>query len=232
VDIGTSSLRVKKSYGVDADLSGTLLVSTSATISALTMAGNQTPGVDGLGSIGTNSLRYGAVYGYTGNFAGAVTMSGSTITASSTFSSDLIATTGSTYALGSSSVRWLGYFSTANVSGVLTLGSTITGDLIPTTNNTYINGSSSSYWNQIAGETVYIENSGRIRPRTGNTGSVGGSALLRFNKGWFTDMDLSGTVTAPNGNTGVSATKTVRDSAGTGTCTLIFSGGLLTGGTC
>lgn len=34
------------------------------------------------------------------------------------------------------------------------------------------------------------------------------------------------------GNAGVGATKTVRDSAGTGTCTLIFTGGILTGGTC
>lgn len=35
-----------------------------------------------------------------------------------------------------------------------------------------------------------------------------------------------------NGTAGISATKTVRDSAGTGTCTLIFTQGLLTGGTC
>lgn len=34
------------------------------------------------------------------------------------------------------------------------------------------------------------------------------------------------------GGTGVSATKTVRDSAGTGTCTLIFTYGVLTGGSC
>lgn len=34
------------------------------------------------------------------------------------------------------------------------------------------------------------------------------------------------------GNNGLSATKTVRDSAGSGTCTLIFTGGILTGGTC
>lgn len=34
------------------------------------------------------------------------------------------------------------------------------------------------------------------------------------------------------GNAGLSVTKTVRDSAGLGTCTLVFTGGLLTGGTC
>ena len=53
---------------------------------------------------------------------------------------------------------------------------------------------------------------------------------------------LSGTATIPTVNAttayqanaapGVSATKTVRDSAGTGTCTLIFTFGILTGGTC
>jgi hypothetical protein len=35
-----------------------------------------------------------------------------------------------------------------------------------------------------------------------------------------------------NGQTGQSQTITVRDSAGTGTCTLVFTGGIKTGGTC
>lgn len=35
-----------------------------------------------------------------------------------------------------------------------------------------------------------------------------------------------------NGNTGLTTTKTVRTADGLGTCTLIYSGGLLTGGTC
>lgn len=35
-----------------------------------------------------------------------------------------------------------------------------------------------------------------------------------------------------SGVLGLSATKTIRDAAGTGTCTLIFTSGLLTGGTC
>jgi len=51
------------------------------------------------------------------------------------------------------------------------------------------------------------------------------------------DITATGTVRAntgfsANGTAGVSATKTVRDAAGTGTCTLIFTFGLLTGGTC
>lgn len=57
---------------------------------------------------------------------------------------------------------------------------------------------------------------------------VGTSALTDAGAG---NMQVSGVYKAGAG-TGVSATKTVRDSAGTGTCTLIFTGGILTGGTC
>jgi hypothetical protein len=42
----------------------------------------------------------------------------------------------------------------------------------------------------------------------------------------------SGSITTVGGLATVSATKTIRNSAGTGTCTLIFTGGVLTGGTC
>jgi hypothetical protein len=116
------------------------------------------------------------------------------------------------------------------VGGVFTPQSTITGDLIPTTSNVYVNGSSSSYWNQVRSETFYVENSGRIRPTTTNTGSVGISTA-RFNKGWFTDLDITGTVTPPSG-TAFSGTKTVRASGGASDCTLTFSSGIMTGGTC
>lgn len=52
-----------------------------------------------------------------------------------------------------------------------------------------------------------------------------------------TDITGTGTVRAntafsANGATGLSATTTVRDAAGTGTCTLIFTFGIKTGGTC
>ncbi len=43
---------------------------------------------------------------------------------------------------------------------------------------------------------------------------------------------LGGPLISVNGQTPVNATKTVRDAAGTGTCTLIFTTGVLTGGTC
>lgn len=47
------------------------------------------------------------------------------------------------------------------------------------------------------------------------------SAVVRANTGF-----------SANGTAGVTATKTVRDAAGTGTCTLVFTMGLYTGGTC
>ena len=51
------------------------------------------------------------------------------------------------------------------------------------------------------------------------------------------DLTATGTVRAntafsANGTAGQSVTSTVRDAAGTGTCTLIFTFGLKTGGTC
>lgn len=51
------------------------------------------------------------------------------------------------------------------------------------------------------------------------------------------NLTATGTVRAnagfsANGTVGVTATKTVRDAAGTGTCTLVFTMGLYTGGTC
>lgn len=186
-----------------------------------TMSGNLAPGFDGLGSVGTSSLRYGAIFSYAGNFSGVLTL-GSTITG------DVLPTTNNAYILGSSAtpLRWAGINGVlGNFSGQLTVT-----DVIPAANNTYISGSSSSYWNQVRGETFFVENSGRIRPTTTNTGSVGLSTA-RFNKAFFTDLDVSGTITPPSG-TAFSGTKTVRDAAGTGTCTLTFSSGIMTGGTC
>jgi hypothetical protein len=110
----------------------------------------------------------------------------------------------------------------------LTIAGTITGDLIPATNNVYVNGSSTAYWNQTASESFYVENSGRIRPRTNNTGSVGISSA-RFNKGWFTDMDITGTITAPSGAT---YTGTTSCGAGQAVKTIVVSQGLVTSVSC
>lgn len=180
-------------------------------------------------TIGTTSLRPSKVWTSALDASGAVNFSGSTVTASSTFSSDLIATTNATYALGSSGVRWLGYLSTLNVSSTFTFNGTLTGDMIPTTNNTYISGSSSAYWNAIHGGAITAYTS--FVPGSGVTTVDVGSATRRIRKMYTTDIDITGTVTPPSG-TAFTGTKTVRDSAGTGTCTLTFSAGIMTGGTC
>jgi hypothetical protein len=162
-------------------------------------------------------------------FSAAQTFSGSTITASSTFSSDLIATSGSTYALGSSSVRWLGYMNTLNVNGAFTMTGTVTGDWNPTSTNTYTLGSASAIWNMIRTEGLRIHG-GSASPSTNDNGSLGGSTL-RWTKTWTKDLDITGTVTPPSG-TAFSGTKTVRASGGASDCTLTFSAGIMTGGTC
>jgi hypothetical protein len=111
--------------------------------------------------------------------------------------------------------------------GTFTLNSTVTGDVIPTTSNTYVNGSSSSYWNQIAGATMFVEG-GSIRPRTGGVGTVGISSA-RFAKGWLTDLDITGTITAPSGAT---YSGTTSCGAGQAVKTIVVSQGLVTSVTC
>jgi hypothetical protein len=92
-------------------------------------------------------------------------------------------------------------------------------------------------------------------PATGATGDLGLFDNLGFNgiltsangtvltygaAGRNNGLVMSGTTGVVNvtqglqasGSSGLSTTKTVRDAAGTGTCTLVFTMGLLTGGTC
>jgi hypothetical protein len=64
----------------------------------------------------------------------------------------------------------------------------------------------------------------------GNT-RIGGTTSPSYALDVTGDTNTSG-VFRSGGTAGLTATKTVRDSAGTGTCTLIFTGGILTGGTC
>ena len=86
-----------------------------------------------------------------------------------------------------------------------------------------------------------------VAPSGGNSGDLiavtdGGVDIGSSGANRPRNIFLSGTATIPtvnattayqaNSAAGVSATKTVRDSAGTGTCTLIFTFGILTGGTC
>jgi hypothetical protein len=76
-----------------------------------------------------------------------------------------------------------------------------------------------------------------------NTGAAS-SSRIGVTSGGFSALDAeiqintSGTINldadqmSVNNQPGQTVTKTVRDSAGTGTCTLIFTLGWLTGGTC
>ena len=72
---------------------------------------------------------------------------------------------------------------------------------------------------------------GSLIPVSNNTYAVGNTSF-RVSNVATVNANISGTITTPSGSAGITSTKTVRDSAGTGTCTLIFSGGILTGGTC
>lgn len=78
-----------------------------------------------------------------------------------------------------------------------------------------------NYW-----QTVYIDHAG--------SGATRFSMRLRGTEyAWLdTAGQFAATTFTANGSGGQSLTITVRDAAGTGTCTITFTGGLKTGGTC
>ena len=110
----------------------------------------------------------------------------------------------------------------------LTLTGSITGDLIPATSAVYVIGSSSFLWNNIHADIVTVYTS--LIPDASASANLGGSTK-RWTKTWTGDLDITGTVTPPSG-TAFSGTKTVRASGGASDCTLTFSAGIMTGGTC
>ena len=128
-----------------------------------------------------------------------------------------------------------------NASGTVTLGGSITGDVLPTTTGAYVSGSNTYRWGKVSTFNVDIDGdialssgtslSGTLVPTTNNFYALGNTSF-RWSTVATTNVNISGTITTPSGSAGITSTKTVRDSAGTGTCTLIFSGGILTGGTC
>ncbi len=73
--------------------------------------------------------------------------------------------------------------------------------------------------------------SGNVLPGSTLTYSLGSSSFV-WQNAYIDDVYVSGGIRAPDGNFGSTETITVRNAAGTGTCTLDFSGGLKTGGTC
>jgi len=147
---------------------------------------------------------------------------GLTLTGSVT--GDISPSLNNTYLLGSGSFRWSNvYTNNFNISG------NITGDMIPATSNLYTNGSSSNYWNMVRTESIRTHG-GNIQPATTLSGSLGASTG-RWLKTWTQDLDITGTVVPPSG-TAFSGTKTVRAAGGGSDCTLTFSAGIMTGGTC
>ena len=197
------------------------------------------PNTSGAYSIGSASLRFEKVWGNDADFnddvnvndvltvGGNATLNGSINTMSGTLRPGF----DGLGSIGDASFRYgAGYFYTGNFAGVLTLGTTVTGDYVPTSNNTYVIGTSGAYLNMIRTQDIR-SHGGTINPNTDNTGSLGGATTKWANIRGYNFTVATG-ITAPDGNVGVSATKTVRNAAGTGTCTLIFSGGILTGGTC
>lgn len=149
---------------------------------------------------------------------------------------------------------------TANIGGVLTLGSTLTADLIPTFDSLFVIGTTLSQWSVAHIDTINaytavlpdvdggadlgstskkfansylntVEIYGVIQPDTSNSRNLGANTR-RWATTFTQNLNITGTVTAPSGNTGWSGTRTVRAAGGAGDCTLIYSGGILTGGTC
>lgn len=76
----------------------------------------------------------------------------------------------------------------------------------------------SNTYAMFVGAGLLVATSPATMPGSGNITATG---TIRANTGF-----------SANGTAGLSATTTVRDAAGTGTCTLIFTQGLKTGGTC
>jgi hypothetical protein len=124
----------------------------------------------------------------------------------------------------------------ADALGIISfLGYHATGTPAYTTQRVAINGVANENWTDVAQGTYLSilttpDGSVTIAEAARFFGSTG------FSVGSTTDPG-AGVINAASGfssggTAGTSATKTVRDSAGTGTCTLIFTGGILTGGTC
>jgi|GEM_PF-3444987 len=76
-----------------------------------------------------------------------------------------------------------------------------------------------------------VDVSGDLTPATTSFYKLGNSSL-KWSAVYTDNLYVYNSIQAPSGNLGYTGTVTVRDAAGTGTCTNIFSGGLRTGGTC
>jgi hypothetical protein len=146
------------------------------------------------------------------------------LTLSGSVSSDLSPSINNTYILGGGSFRWANVFtSNFNISG------NVTGDFNPATTDIYTLGSSTNYWNMIRATSIRTHG-GNVQPATSLSGSLG-AATGRWLKTWTQDLDITGTIIPPSGSA-FTGTKTVRAAGGASDCTLTFSAGIMTGGTC
>lgn len=114
-------------------------------------------------------------------------------------------------------------------SGTITLSGTVASDILFGSSNTYLIGNSTNYLNAIHANNVVAYAS--FLPASGVSTVDVGSATRRVRKTYTGDLDITGTVTPPSG-TAFTGTKTVRASGGASDCTLTFSSGIMTGGTC
>lgn len=118
---------------------------------------------------------------------------------------------------------------TFNGSTAMVLNGTITGDVLFSASNTYIVGNSTNYANAVHGGAITAYTS--FIPGSGVTTVDVGSSTRRIRKVFTGDFDITGTIVPPSG-TAFSGTKTVRAAGGASDCTLTFSSGIMTGGTC
>ncbi len=193
------------------------------------MYGTLSPQTNNTGSIGTSSARYANIYGVAGGFSGLLTASaGLTVAGTITFPT------------GTTGHCWIN--SGSGVGGWSACGSfTFNSNLVPTANSTYNIGSSSfkvldihtSYVDLYADLTMNSGSTftGSLIPSANNSYAIGNTSF-RLSTVVTTNINFSGGITTPGGFSATSATVTVRDSTGLGTCTLIFDAGIYRGGTC
>ena len=108
-------------------------------------------------------------------------------------------------------------------------------NFLPASDGTLDHGSQSARWVSYYAATAYYIYDGTYTRFQASGGSVVGRNSSGTTQ--WTISTTNGTMEVlnwyiANGTAGQTATKTVRDSAGTGTCTLVFTGGIYTGGTC
>lgn len=206
---------------------------------------------------GTANFTAGGSFGGPLNLTGspALRVGGQTaIDASRNFTTHNVApTTHQTYDLGASGNEYQSLY-IKNISasssivntGTFSGSGTVTQNWSPTNANTWDLGSSSTPWNDgfanvwQADTALYVVTSGvtRFSASGGGIITANSSGTVKFQTAGTTgNVTSQGTIDAVsgflvNGTSGQTATVTVRDAAGTGTCTLIFTGGIKTGGTC